>query len=52
MASWYDAQPGRDPTPTRYLTGALDDVAIWSRALDPSEIARLTTEEAPRRPSQ
>jgi hypothetical protein len=49
MASWYDAQPGQDPTPTRYLTGALDDVAIWNRALDPSEVAQLSTEPAPDR---
>ena len=39
---------GRWPqTPTRPLTGALDDVAIYARALVPEEIALLSRAQAP-----
>jgi hypothetical protein len=41
MASW------SDPTTPRQLTGALDDVAIWSRALVREEIATLAHQPAP-----
>lgn len=36
-----------DPSAPRPFTGALDDVAIWSRALVPEEIARLASNPAP-----
>ncbi len=39
---------GRWPqSPTRALTGALDDVAIYARALVPEEIMQLTRAQAP-----
>jgi hypothetical protein len=41
MASW------SDPSTPRQLTGSLDDVAIWGRALVPEEIATLARQPAP-----
>ena len=35
--------------PSRFLSGALDDVAIWARALAPEEIGLLGTAPAPSR---
>jgi Concanavalin A-like lectin/glucanases superfamily len=46
MATWSQQPP---PAPTRFLTGALDDIAIWSRALVPEEVAYLTDHPAPDR---
>jgi hypothetical protein len=34
---------GRWPGPSRFLTGAMDDVALWNRALVPEEILQLLT---------
>jgi Concanavalin A-like lectin/glucanases superfamily len=41
MGSW------SDPSTPRLLTGALDDVAVWSRALVPEEVAALAAGPAP-----
>jgi len=43
MGSWSDP----DHNAPRLLTGALDDVAVWSRALVAQEIAALTRDPAP-----
>jgi len=32
---------GRWPGPNRFLTGMMDDVAIWNRALVPEEILQI-----------
>jgi len=42
MANWSDASAA-----SRYFTGTLDDIAIWSRALVDSEVAMLATAPAP-----
>lgn len=44
MGNWLNPT---SPTPTRYLTGALDDVAVWRRALVPSEVRLLASMPAP-----
>ena len=41
---------GRWPSPGRYLTGDLDDVALWSRALVAEEVAQLYAAPAPNAP--
>jgi hypothetical protein len=38
---------GRWPAPGRYLAGTIDDVAIYSRALVPEEVAQLAAAPAP-----
>jgi len=43
MANWMQAS-----TASRYFTGALDDVAIWDRALAPTEVKLLSTGPAPK----
>jgi hypothetical protein len=43
MARWSQT----DPAPLRLLTGALDDIAVWSRPLVPQEITILSTSPVP-----
>jgi hypothetical protein len=42
MANWSQASTGM-----RYFTGALDDIAIWGRALAPTEVKLLSAGPAP-----
>jgi hypothetical protein len=47
MAAWSESQTAGDPT--RFFSGALDDVAVWGRALVASEVSLLLASPAPDR---